>query len=158
MKALIKSLLPVALVFLYFAGAAAAAKELSWQEVARELMSPACPGKLVIDCPSGEGEQLRTLIRQKVEESWDKDRIKKYYVDMYGQEYLAAPAKKGFFLLVWVVPFAVVIMGAFVVFLITCIWKRKGETEEAAHPSSLPEKDKDSLLEKLDDELDKFEF
>lgn len=135
-----------------------AAKELRWQEVAGELMSPACPGKLVIDCPSGEGAQLRTLIKQKVDDGWTKKQIKEYFVGIYGEEYLAAPAKKGFYLLVWVLPFALLGVGAFVVFFVIKIWKKEGEVEERAASSVVGQENKRALSEKLDEELEKFDF
>jgi cytochrome c-type biogenesis protein CcmH len=135
------------------------AKELTWQDVAKELMSPACPGRLVIDCPSGEADQLRTLIKQKVDEGWTKKQIMQYFANIYGEEYLAAPAKRGFYLLAWIVPFVVVAVGAFVVLLVMRIWKRTGQLEEEeAASAALPEGEKGALSEKLDEELNKFDF
>ena len=72
-----------------------AASALQWQDVAGELMSPACPGRTLINCTSGQSEQLRELIRQKVDQGESKAAIMKYFVDMHGEEILAAPPQKG---------------------------------------------------------------
>jgi len=136
----------------------AGAKELTWQEVASELMSPACPGRLVINCSSGEADQLRTLIKQKVDEGWNKKQIMKYFADIYGDEYLAAPAKQGFYLLAWVVPFAVVGVGAFVILLVMRIWRKSGRLKESIPLETLSGADKGALSEKLDEELNKFDY
>lgn len=133
-------------------------KELKWEDVAKELMSPACPGRLILDCPSGEGEQLRTLIKQKVNEGWTKKQIMDYFVSIYGEQYLASPAKKGFYLLAWIVPILAVAVGALVVFLVTRVWRRSGKVAAEAAPSHVPEAEKDALSKKLDDELSKFDF
>lgn len=137
---------------------ARADKELAWQDVAKELMSPACPGRLILDCPSGEGEQLRTLIKQKVGEGWTKKQIMDYFVSIYGEQYLASPAKKGFYLLAWIVPILAVVVGALVVFLVTRVWRRRGKIAAEAASPHVPEAEKDALSKKLDDELSKFDF
>ncbi len=36
---------------------------------------------------------------------WDKDKIRDYYVNIYGEEILTAPEKSGFSLTAWVLPF-----------------------------------------------------
>ncbi|MDH3603255.1 MAG: hypothetical protein OEU26_26880, partial [Candidatus Tectomicrobia bacterium] len=46
-------------------GLGASATALVWQDVAGQLMSPACPGRTLINCTSGQSEQWRELIRQK---------------------------------------------------------------------------------------------
>lgn len=148
-----------ALVFLLFAvSAVMGAEELTWQEAAGELMSPACPGRLLVDCPSGEAEQLRTLVKQKVADGWTKEQIKGYFVKLYGEEVLAAPSKRGFYLLAWIVPFAALAVGALVVFLVVRIWRRRGELEEQAASAPHPEVGEGSLSEKLDEELKEFDF
>ena len=41
---------------------------------------------------------------------WDKDKIREYYVNIYGEEILTSPEKNGFSLTAWVLPF--VALGA----------------------------------------------
>ena len=68
----------------------------SWQDVAGELMSPACPGRTLLNCTSSQAEQWRELIRQKLVQGESKEQILRYFVDIGGEGILAAPPKKGF--------------------------------------------------------------
>ncbi len=153
-------ILPAALILLIAASTAMGDKKSTWQEVAGELMSPACPGRLVLDCPSGEGEQLRTMIKQKLAAGWTKKQITDYFIGIYGEEYRAAPVKKGFYLLAWIVPFILIGVGAFVVFLVVRVWKKSGELAEAEEvsPIDMSEGEKSALSRKLDEELNKFDY
>ena len=107
-----------------------AASALQWQDVAGELMSPACPGRTLINCTSGQSEQLRELIRQKVDQGESKAAIMKYFVDMHGEEILAAPPKKGFALAAWLLPLFVLLNGAGLITVLTVRWTRNRARQE----------------------------
>ena len=67
-----------------------------WQDVAGDLMSPACPGRTLLNCTSSQAEQWRELIRQKLAQGESKEQILRYFVDIGGEGILAAPPKQGF--------------------------------------------------------------
>lgn len=129
------------------------------EEVAREIMSPACPGQLLIDCPSGEGSQLRELVRQKIAQGETKEQIIKHFMDVYGESVLAAPPKKGFFLTLWYFPYLIIMNGIAVVALISLIWvKRKkkstpSHTEQPDQPSQA-----NKYLDRVEKELQDFKY
>ncbi len=110
------------------------ASALAWQDVAGELMSPACPGRTLTNCTSGQSEQLRELIRQKVAQGESKDAIMRYFVDMHGEEILAAPPKKGFALVAWLLPLFVVVNGAGLILFLTFRWTRNRAQAEPVMP------------------------
>jgi cytochrome c-type biogenesis protein CcmH len=87
-------------------------------------MSPACPGRTLINCTSGQSEQLRELIRQKIAQGESKSAIIRYFVDMHGEEILASPPKKGFALAAWLLPLFVLLNGAGLIIVLTCRWTR----------------------------------
>ena len=61
----IQSLLRMSLLFsALMLGISAPAWGQTWQDVAGDLMSPACPGRTLLNCTSGQAEQWRELIRQ----------------------------------------------------------------------------------------------
>ena len=107
---------------------------LEWQDVASELMSPACPGRTLINCTSGQSDQLRQLIRQKVAQGESKPEIIRYFVDIYGEEILAAPPKKGFALAVWLLPLFVLLNGAGLIVVLTLRWSRSRAHVERDRP------------------------
>lgn len=60
----------------------------------------------------------------------DKDEIREYYVEIYGEEILTAPEKKGFSLTAWVTPFVVLAGAGSGVFIVIRRWvKRKSDDE-----------------------------
>jgi cytochrome c-type biogenesis protein CcmH len=61
---------------------------------------------------------------------WDKDKIREYYVNIYGEEILTAPEKSGFSLVAWVLPFAALGIAGLSLFFIIRKWVRKKGTDE----------------------------
>jgi cytochrome c-type biogenesis protein CcmH len=132
--------------------------ELSYSEIARELMSPACPGKLLIDCTSGEATQLKELIRQKIQQGQSKEEIINYFVEVYGEQILAAPPKKGFYLTAWTVPLVIIIYAALIVYLMLRFWRRRGTDLAEPRATEKAETYLDvSWKQKLEEELKDFQ-
>lgn len=132
-----------------------------WQDVAGDLMSPACPGRTLLNCTSSQAEQWRELIRQKLATGESKAQILQYFVDISGEAVLAAPPKKGFALTAWLVPLFVVVNGAVLIIALTRRWARRRVTDahsmmshEAAAPPALPSSD--PYLHRLHRELKEF--
>jgi len=132
---------------------------LTMEEVAREIMSPACPGQLLVDCPSGEGAQLRELIRQKIARGETKEQIIKYFVEIYGEDILAAPPKKGFFLTLWYLPYLFILNGIGVVALISLIWVKRRKGPAASPIAQAPQViQEDKYLDRVEKELEEFKY
>jgi len=118
-------------------------QKTTFADVANSIMSPVCPGKLLQDCPSAEGAQLRELVRRKILAGETKEQIVRYFVDVYGLEVLPSPPGEGFFLTAWLLPFAGVLSGFGVVFVLVRAWSRRhreapagGGAAEADTPGS----------------------
>jgi cytochrome c-type biogenesis protein CcmH len=132
--------------------------ELTYNEIARELMSPACPGKLLIDCTSGEAKQLKELIKQKIQEGLSKEDVIKYFVDVYGEEVLASPPKKGFYLTAWTLPILVILYSALIVYFIIRLWLKKIPHVSEYSPVKTAESSTDDVYKKkLEKELKEFQ-
>jgi cytochrome c-type biogenesis protein CcmH len=138
------------------------ATAVEWQDIAANLMSPACPGRTLLNCTSGHAEQWRELIRQKLAQGETQAQIMAYFVDMRGEEVLAAPPKRGFALTAWLFPILVIINGTGVIVLLTRRWTRKRSEIEnarnlgmhpsiASHESSSPDPYRDRLHKELED-------
>jgi cytochrome c-type biogenesis protein CcmH len=128
-----------------------------WQDIANELMSPACPGRTLINCTSGQSEQWRELIRQKLAQGESKEDIIRHFVEIRGEEILAAPPKKGFALAAWLLPLFVVINGAGLIVLLTYRWVHNRPTPtsqiSAVEPRDLSAPT-DSYRQRLNHELE----
>jgi cytochrome c-type biogenesis protein CcmH len=104
------------------------AAAVEWQDIAAHLMSPACPGRTLLNCTSGHAEQWRELIRQKIAQGETKEQIMAYFVEMRGEEILAAPPKRGFALTAWLFPALIIVNGAGVIFVLTRRWTKQRST------------------------------
>lgn len=150
-------------LYLILSGLIPSASALQWQDVANELMSPACPGRTLINCTSGQSEQLRELIRQKVAQGESKSSIMRYFVDMHGEEILAAPPKKGFALAAWLLPLFVVLNGAGLIGVLTFRWTRNRAPSEPNAPMPLDDSttsaspETDPYRQRLQRELDEMD-
>jgi cytochrome c-type biogenesis protein CcmH len=89
------------------AGAVAGAQAPPSQQaadLARQLMSPFCPGKLLSDCTSSQAYELRDVITARLEAGETVEAVRADLVRQYGAAMLGAPDATGFGLLAWVVP------------------------------------------------------
>ncbi len=133
------------------------ATALVWQDVARELMSPACPGRTLINCTSAQAEQWRELIRQKIARGETKEQILQYFIGIRGEEILAAPPKRGFALTAWLLPLFVMINGAGLIIVLTLRWsRRRSDTQVNQEQELPPPPQSDPYWDRLQRELQDF--
>jgi len=141
-------------------GGAASKPELIYKELVNTIMSPVCPGKILQACPSAEGAQLRQLVRRKAFEGESKEQIIRYFVEVYGPEVMPTPPAEGFFLTAWGLPFAVILAGIGVVFVLVRAWVAhpiKGIEKTSIVEECLSLNDSNDALEKrLKRELEEF--
>jgi cytochrome c-type biogenesis protein CcmH len=156
----ILSSLGMSLLFGMMLGLIVPAWSEPWQDVAGNLMSPACPGRTLLNCTSTQAEQWRELIRQKLAQGESQEQILRYFVDIGGEGVLAAPPKQGFALTAWLLPLFVMVNGAGLIVVLTRRWAQRrpqadvhGMPDRNAAPSSQLS---DPYLDRLHRELKEF--
>jgi cytochrome c-type biogenesis protein CcmH len=100
---------------------AAGAPEIDEQTrtIAKELRCVVCQNLSVADSPSEMAQQMRGVIREQLQAGKTPQQIKDFFVSKYGEWVLLSPETKGFSLLVWVLPFVVLVLGiAFALWLL----------------------------------------
>lgn len=85
------------------------------RSIFNRVMSPFCPGQSLANCGSGAAEVLRSEIRQRLADGETAEEIMASVVERYGVKVLAEPPKKGFASLVWIGPFALLLVGAIII-------------------------------------------
>ena len=108
----------------------APAEETEWQGIASELMSPACPGRTLLNCTSEHAGQWQELVKQKVAQGLSREEIMQYFVNMGGEEVLASPPKRGFTLTVWLLPAFAIVNGAGLIIVLTTRWAKRVRSQE----------------------------
>lgn len=85
----------------------ASAQESPRQQAANlsaQLMSPFCPGRLLVDCTSSQAYALREEIAARLGAGESVDAVRADLVRQYGQAILGAPPTAGIGWLAWLLP------------------------------------------------------
>jgi cytochrome c-type biogenesis protein CcmH len=142
----------LALVLACVLGAAMAtpalAAEATWSEADLEsqLMCPVCH-TLLNNSQSAEANRIRTVIDDKHRQGWSEARTRDYLVAQFGEEVLAAPPKHGFYLLAWLVPAAVLLVGAALALLLARAWSSGRGGGDGPSPPAAPDAEMDARID-----------
>ncbi len=89
--------------------------EIRTQQIASELRCPVCQGTSINDSPSELAQQMKEIIRERLEAGQTPAQVKQYFVDKYGEWVLLQPKARGFNLVIYVLPVLALIGGALIV-------------------------------------------
>jgi cytochrome c-type biogenesis protein CcmH len=133
-------------------GATTADLEAQVRAIAWQLRCPVCQGLSVGDSPSELANEMRALVREQLQQGKTSAEVLDYFVQRYGEWILLAPPKHGFNLVIWVLPFVLLPIGAVAVYVGARRWVRGSAA--AASPS----RELDSAYaERLQRELDSYQ-
>jgi cytochrome c-type biogenesis protein CcmH len=116
--------------------AAAPVDEQTVHAIAGNLRCVVCQSLSVADSPSETARQMRDIIRERLAAGETPDQVTAYFVARYGDWILLAPPRRGFTLLVWVVPFVGLALGLVLVAVAVRRWSRVAAVRAAAAPPS----------------------
>jgi cytochrome c-type biogenesis protein CcmH len=92
--------------------------------VAEELRCPVCQGVSIQESPSELAGQMRAVVKDQLRAGRSPDQVKAYFVSKYGEWILLEPKPKGFNLIVYVLPAAVILGGLGVIVFAVRRWTR----------------------------------
>ena len=124
----VRLLVAVALMAGALSSASAQSKAVSEEtvhEVATRLRCVVCQNLSVADSPSEMAGQMRAIIRDRLAAGESPDEVQRYFVQRYGEWILLSPPRRGFNLLVWLLPLVFVIAGLAVVTILVRQWTRR---------------------------------
>jgi cytochrome c-type biogenesis protein CcmH len=88
----------------------------SWgYSLAHELMSPYCPGRTLAACTSGQAAELRQWILLQEAAGASREEVVSVLEQRFGDVIRSSPEPEGWGLAAWLLPGAVVLLGALVV-------------------------------------------
>jgi cytochrome c-type biogenesis protein CcmH len=105
------------------------------REVAANLRCVVCQSLSVADSPSETANQMRAIVRERLAAGETPEQVTAYFVEKYGTWILLAPPRRGFDLLVWVVPFVALALGLGLAILAMRRWRRRSAA--AAPPAAV---------------------
>lgn len=125
--------------------------------IAKDMYCPVCENVPLDVCPTQACAQWRELIRLKLSEGWSEKQIKDYFVAQYGDRVLAEPPPSGLNWLVYVLPPIVFLVGVYVLYRVFTSMRRARTAAAITENSSIDMKETDPYLEKLEEELRRYE-
>lgn len=125
--------------------------------IAKEMYCPVCENVPLDVCPTQACAQWRELIRLKLSQGWSEKQIKDYFVAQYGDRVLAEPPPSGLNWLVYVLPPVVFLVGVYVLYRVFTSMRRARAAAAGADTPSIDAKSTDPYLEKLEEELRRYE-
>lgn len=118
--------------------------------IAKQLFCPVCENTPLDVCPTQACAQWRALIRQMLAEGKSEDEIKQYFVENYGARVLSEPPREGLNWLVYIIPPAAILLGAFLLYRALVLMRRPAPAQ--AEPAEAPP---DEYVARLEEELRK---
>jgi len=119
-------------------------------QIAKQMFCPVCENVPLDVCPTQACHQWRETIRLMLAEGKTEGEIKEYFVQQYGDRVLAAPPRRGFNWLVYVVPPVLVGAGLFFFFRVLRNWQAASARASAAPAPTIED---DEFVRKLEEEL-----
>ena len=122
-----------AIVFaLAFGAASASAQPAGWAyDLARDMMSPFCPGRTLADCPSPQADTLKMWILVQESAGRTRQDVEQALYERYGDVILAAPRAEGIGIAAYAIPvIAFLGGGGLVVWLLRRLTAQSAEISE----------------------------
>ncbi|MFC1987548.1 cytochrome c-type biogenesis protein CcmH [Chloroflexota bacterium] len=141
------------LAFFSFSPAQAYASTVS--DISSQLICQCGCASVLNNCTHaecGSREEMTALIQQKIDQGQSEEQITQFFVTQYGEQVLSAPTKRGFNLMVWITPFAALLLGGLVAFIMLRDWVRRGLNPTTPAPTKVDEGD-DKYRRRLKQEL-----
>ena len=124
--------------------------------IAHKLYCPVCESTPLDVCPTQACHEWRELIRTMLIEGKTEDEILQHFVDQYGAKVLAEPPKEGFYWLIYLLPPAIILIGAVILFRSLKEWtKPKVAVPVAGEAQAEASAKKDDYVARLEEELKK---
>jgi cytochrome c-type biogenesis protein CcmH len=132
--------------------------EEALQQKAREIydliMCPLCAGQTIAQSKNETSRQMRDLVLKKLRQGESKEEILQYFESRYGERIMAKPNKKGFNLILWILPFVLVALAAIVIYFLIRRWSARLPATPAPH---FDEEPLSEYKERLEKELKQFD-
>ena len=140
------------------AAPASAADSLTVSSIGEKLVCQCGCNQTVTACPDDPcsfADPARATIAQKLAQGQSEAQIIQYFVAQYGEQVLVTPPKSGFNLVAWILPFAAIIVGGWIIYLSLKRWVWQGKVIQA-DTEQVAEKDDEKYRLQLERELKNF--
>jgi cytochrome c-type biogenesis protein CcmH len=102
--------------------------------VSSQLRCPVCQGESIQESPAELAKEMRQVVREQLAAGRSGEQVKAYFVSKYGEWILLQPKPHGANLLVYVLPFALLLGGAGVIVFAVRRWMRPSPESQSDSP------------------------
>ncbi len=106
------------------------------REITTRLNCPLCQGQTLNECPLQVCDEMRDLIRQKLQAGESEDQIRAYFVERFGERVLNEPPRTGFALLGWIAPVLAGLAGVAILAVVLRSMTRRSPRPAVATPAA----------------------
>jgi cytochrome c-type biogenesis protein CcmH len=136
-------------------------KSAEFKAVAQQFACTCGCGQDHYECDSNTCNlttEFKADLVDMMNKGWDKDKIRAYYVNIYGEEILTSPEKSGFSLTAWVLPFVVLAAAGISLYFVIRKWVKKKASDEpvAEYQNTEDEVEGEILSSMIDEERKKY--
>ncbi len=155
LKGRLSIILPLVVLLFFFP---ARADDTTVSSISNQLICQ-CGCTLVLANCTHDGcmsrDTMTTLIKQKLAQGQSEEQIIQFFVAQYGEQVLAEPPKRGFNLVAWIAPFAAILAGGGIIYILIRKWVRQGRQSQSMGMLETEEGD-DEYQHQLEEELEEF--
>ena len=155
----LKKLLIVVILGLLLMPAVPVTATATMSDIGKELICQCDCSMVLTNCTHAQcssRDSINSTISEKLDQGESKEQIIGYFVNVYGERVLASPPKKGFNLLLWVLPFTAIVAGLVVISLTLKAWVGRSSHDPIEANSSNPEDNEEVYQQRLKKDLDEF--
>ncbi len=155
----LKGKLSIILLITVLSFSPARANAQTMSDISKELICQCGCTLVLANCTHSEcmsRDTMTTLIEQKLAQGQSEAEIIQLFVAQYGEQVLASPPKRGFNLVAWVLPFAAILAGGGIVYMVIKRWVWQGRQSPTMVTTEAEEGDEE-YRRQLEEELEKFE-
>ena len=127
-------------------------------DISRQLICQCGCNMVLLNCSHvecGSREAMTALINDRLDQGQSEVQIIQFFVAQYGEQVLAAPPKRGFNLMAWVLPFIAILFGGGAIYVALKKWVRRGTYSQSYAMTEADERDA-KFQRQLEEELKEF--
>ncbi len=112
-----------------------------YTKLGHEVMCMCGCGQIMLECNHvgcTVSDKMAKQLRARLDQGMSDDQIKQAFIEEYGVVVLAAPTKKGFDLVAWIMPFVALLLSIGAVAWVVRAWKNRPQLAAAA-PAGVPQ-------------------
>jgi cytochrome c-type biogenesis protein CcmH len=118
-------------------------------DIAKDLNCPTCAGLNLADCRTQTCAQWRGQIGDLVQEGYSDQEVLDFFATRYGEQVLQSPPKRGFTLLLWVLPFIAILAAGGWLALAMRNWANSKQTPVAVSGAPMSPRQPSALERKI---------